>query len=149
MESDGSTARDTLHELDTDRSVLARRICAPAWVHLGFAPVFAGFLVTPAFGDDALHISAPILPLAVLALSWYQYSVTGIRPKAIGVGLHAWSVVAVAAIAVPVLYSVSLGLVAEFSRWWALAPATAGFGVTWWATVAFERRTREHVRHGA
>lgn len=149
MESDESAARDTLRELDTDRSILARRICAPAWVHFGFALVVAGFLVMPAFGDDARFTSAPFLLLALLALSWYQHSVTGIRPKAVGVGLRAWGVATVATIAVLVLYSVSLGLVAEFPPWSAVFPAAAGFGVAWSANVAFERRTREHVRRGA
>lgn len=141
-----SAARDALRDLETDRAALAGRIVAPAWLHATFALVAAGYVVLPALDESIRRPMLWGLVVAVLLLLWAHRRFTGIRPRT--VGGRAWAVFAAAAAAALALYSVSLGLVASLSPWWALAPALVCFGAVWWANVAFERLTRENVRDG-
>jgi len=145
MESD-SSARDALRDLESDRAALAGRLAAPPWLHAAFALVAAWYVALPAFGEAVRRPAVWGLAFAVVALLWVHRRATGIRPRA--VGPRAWGVFAVACVAVLVLLSVSLGLAASLSPWWALVPAAVCFGVVWWANVAFERLTRENVRRG-
>lgn len=147
MENERPTAAwDVLRDLDADRSALAGRMAASAWVHTGFGLIAAGYVLMPVLGDELRSRTLPFLVLVVLGLLWYHRSVTGIRPTS--VGARAWTVVAGAAVAILVLFSVSLGLVASLSPWWAVVPAVAAFGLVRWANTAFEKLTREHVRRG-
>ncbi|BBG00016.1 MULTISPECIES: hypothetical protein [Pseudonocardia] len=141
-----SAARDALRDLETDRSALAGRIAAPAWLHAAFGLVAAAYVLMPAFGETARVQSVWGLAVVVLVLLWVHRRFTGIRPRA--VGGRAWAVCGLTVVAVLLLLSVSLGLVASLSPWWAVAPAVVCFGVVWWANVAFERLTREKLRRG-
>ncbi|MFC4460505.1 hypothetical protein ACFO4M_19120 [Pseudonocardia nematodicida] len=143
---DGPAARDVLRDLDADRSALSGRMAAPAWTHVAFALLAAGFVLSPAFSGGLRAALVPVLVLLTVVLLGYQQSTTGVRAR--GVGARAWLAFAGALVGVLVLLSVSYGLVASLSPWWVLAPAAVAFGIVLAANIAFERSTREHLRRG-
>ena len=152
MENDASpgnrdgSAEEVLRGLEADRTALAGRMAAPGWIHVAFALVAAGYVLLPVFDDGVRDGLLPFLLVVVLALIWYQRSVTGIRAGA--VGAPAWGVFLVTVVAILALVSVSFALVASLSPWWAAVPAAVCFVVVLSANRWFERLSREHVRRG-
>ncbi|RII94635.1 hypothetical protein DZF95_03620 [Clavibacter michiganensis] len=152
MENDrASDAASTLNDLHSDREALAARILEPRWHLAGFgtiALVWVAQTATLSPGSDYeppttswVALCAAMILLALLRRT------TGIRFRRVGARAGLLAVAAIATCLV--LFSVSLGLVAQGLGWGVAITAVAAFLlVTRLSTLAFRAAVREIVRRG-
>lgn len=140
-------AAQLLDALAADRSQLAARLAAPAWLYPLFGVLTALYVAAPALAPGtarSLVTSSAIA--ATLALVWGYPRLSGVRVAR--AGASALLTLGLLLGATLLLLSVSLGLASLGLRWWALLPAAASFALTVLLGRLFDRRYRERVRRG-
>lgn len=148
--SDGAPRRAAalLDELAADRTRLAQRLAAPAWLYPAFGALTALYVAAPALEPGAASDLVTTLAVAAtLLLVWAYPRLSGVRVSR--TGASARLTLGLLLGATLLLLSTSLGLVALGLRWWTPLPAVASFALTVQLGRAFDRRYREHVRRGA
>ncbi|OUE25924.1 hypothetical protein [Clavibacter michiganensis] len=152
MENDrAADANAALDGLRTDREALAARIPEPRWHLAGFGAVALAWVAQAATLSPGADYEPPttswVAVVAAVVLLVLIRGRTGIRFRR--VGARAALLVAAAVVACLVLFSISLGLVAQGLGWAVAITAIAAFLlVTRLSTLAFRAAVREIARRG-
>lgn len=148
--TDGShhtQVRQSLADLDVDRTRLADRVAAPWWLHWLLGLVVAGFVASTAVSDDTVRdlVAGGLLGAAAVGTMNYQ-KLSGIRVRR--TGLAGLAVVVGLVASTLLLLSVSYGLAASLSPWWVLAPALLSFALILGGSRWFDRIYRKRLVDG-
>ncbi|ALD11997.1 hypothetical protein [Clavibacter capsici] len=145
---DAAAALDGLH---ADRQALASRIPEPRWHLAGFGAIALVWVAETATLSPGADYEPPttswVAVAAAVILLVLLRRTTGIRFRRIGA--RAALLAAAALVACLVLFSVSLGLVAQGLGWGvAITAVAASLLVTRLSTLAFRAAVREIARRG-